>query len=764
MTRAASISVLALAMSCAIFAHLGPLHSAVVAAAPHKHLLVLYSQDHRMPSHQYTDKSILQGLSGNTAFDIDIFTEFLGESRFTEPQYKENLVRFLNEKYAHTRPDVIIAGDLRALDFIVHQNIPAFAGIPVVACNMTQTQAVELERLGLTNLVTGQYLTKDLGDLIPLIRRLKPATSSIALIGGASETDKFLYTQIHNALERQDPDLRIVELAGLPMAQLLERVGALPADSVILYVMILTDGAGLQFIPKDALTMVSHAANVPVFGLADTFLGYGIIGGYQVSYEAAGKKSAELALRILDGESPGAIPITAAATPPYRFDWHELKRWGIPEIVLPPGSTVINREFSFWESHREPIVGTLAFVAIQTMLIAGLLINLRKRRRAEQAVAASEERYRTVADYNYDWEYWAAPDGTMLYVSPACERITGYSPQEFIARHALRYEIIIPEDRWIWDRHKANPHSELQSQEIQFRILTRNGELRWIDHACQPVTDDKGHFQGLRASNRNVTERKLAETKIQQQREELAHVMRVATMGELTSSLAHELNQPLAAILNYASAGQRFLTGPEPNLSKVSEALQGIIRDEKRAAEIIRRVRAMLRKQGPKYCALDINRVVAASIDLYQADAALGGLSIDTEFAADLPPVLGDEVQLQQVIINLTLNAAAAMRHGGNGPPRLVFRTEAGNDHGVRVSVRDFGAGFDERWKDRLFEPFYTTKAEGFGMGLAVCQNIIDGHGGMIWAENNADGGATFYFTLQAHSAAADGRGPGEIV
>lgn len=716
-----------------------------------------------MPAHQYTDKGILEGLSGNTAFDIDIFTEFLGQFRFSEPNYKDNLVRFLNEKYANNRPDLIIAGDFRALDFVVGHNISAFAGIPVVACNMTQTQAMQLEQQGLTELITGQYLSNDIGDLIPLILRLKPATRHIALVGGASEADRVLYAQIRNALERQGSDLEIIEMAALPMAQLIERVGALPADSVIFYVMILSDGDGLRLIPRDALTMVSRAANVPVFGLADTFLGYGIVGGYQFSYETAGSKSAELALRIFSGESPGEIAITAAETPPLRFDWRELKRWGISETVLPPGSTVLNRESSFWESHRELIIGILAFMVIQTMLIAGLLVNLHKRRRAEQAVAASEVRYRTVADYTHDWEYWAAPDGTLIYVSPACERMTGYSPQEFIANPSLRYEIIIPEDRWIWDRHKASPHSELPPQEIQFRILTRGGELRWIDHACRPVTDRNGHFQGMRASNRNVTERKVAEAKIQQQREELAHVTRVAAMGELTSSLAHELNQPLAAILNYASAGQRFLAGPEPNLSKVSEALQGIVRDEKRAAEIIRRVRAMLRKQGPKYCALDINRVVAGTIDLFQADAALDGLSMVTDLAADLPAVRGDEVQLQQVMINFTLNAAAAMRHGGNGPPRLIFRTEAWNDHAVRVSVRDFGPGFDERCKDRLFEPFFTTKAEGFGMGLAVCQHIVDGHGGMIWAENNPDGGATFCFTLQAHAVRAHEQGPAEI-
>ena len=221
--------------------------------------------------------------------------------------------------------------------------------------------------------------------------------------------------------------------------------------------------------------MVSRGANVPVFGLFDSYLGYGIVGGYQISFEAQGRKAAELAFRILAGESPGAIPLTVADTHPYAFDWRELKRWGIPETALPPGSTVINKEFSIWESYRWPIVGILAFGLIQTLLIAGLIVNLGKRRRAEQAVAASEVRYRTVADYTYDWEYWSAPDGSLNYVSPSCERITGYSPQEFLDNPSLRHEIIIPEDRRIYDRHRHDSGTELESQEIQFRILTRDG-------------------------------------------------------------------------------------------------------------------------------------------------------------------------------------------------------------------------------------------------------------------------------------------------
>ena len=692
-----------IAVVCATVVLLQLLPRAALASALQKRVLLLYSHDNGLPAHQLTDKAIRTAMKANPAFAIQIFSEFLDLSRFGGPQHEESLARFLGDKYAGIRPDLIVASEYEALDFVVNHGGPAFSGIPMVVASMFQSEAEVLEKRELRQGVTGGILKEDMGGLLPLVRTLKPGTRRIALVGGAAETDKYYYAVIRKALKRQASDLEVIELAGLAMPELLERVGSLPPDSVVLYVTVFADGAGRQFVPREALSLVSRGANVPVFGLFDAFLGYGIVGGYQISFEAQGRKAAELAFRILGGESPDAIPLTVADAHPYEFDWRELKRWGIPETALPPGSTVINKEFSVWDSYRRPIVGILFFVFIQTLLIAGLISNLRKRRRAEKAVAASEVRYRTVADYTYDWEYWSAPDGSLNYVSPSCERITGYSPQEFLGNPSLRYEIILPEDRQIWERHKDGARPESASQEIQFRILTRDGNTRWIDHACQPVTDQNGQFQGFRASNRDVTARKLAETKAQQHRDELSHVTRVAAMGELTSSLAHELNQPLAAILNYANAAQRFLSSAEPNLSKVSEALQGIVRDDKRAAEVIRRVRGLLKKQEPHYSIIDVNNVIIDYLDLIPGDSIMRGLSIVTELAPGLPAVRGDAVQLQQVLLNLTLNAAAAMSHVKLDFPRLVISTEIWEDQGVKVSVRDFGAGLDEDHKEQAF-------------------------------------------------------------
>ncbi|MGD8412578.1 MAG: ATP-binding protein, partial [Candidatus Latescibacterota bacterium] len=363
----------------------------------------------------------------------------------------------------------------------------------------------------------------------------------------------------------------------------------------------------------------------------------------------------------------------------------------------------------------------------------------------------------TVADHTYDWEYWSAPDGSMNYLSPSCERITGYSVGEFTDDLALIREIIVPEDREIWDEHRHDDPDRRNSNEIQFRIRTKKGKIRWIDHACQPVYDGEGRFLGIRASNRDISKRKESEFEVRQQQDELAHVTRVATLGELSSSIAHEINQPLAAIRNYASAAQRLLSKSEPDLSKAKDALEGILRDDRRAAEVISRVRELLRKEEPRHQPVRLNQVIREILAFIRNDAILEGLTIETKFAPDLPVVPGDRVQLQQVILNLMLNAMDAMNDVKPELRKLVIETGRNGNRDVEVSVRDSGGGIDEDRRGRLFEPFFTTKTKGMGMGLAISQRIIHAHGGAIRGRNEPGGGATFWFTLPAGNSASPG-------
>jgi signal transduction histidine kinase len=245
--------------------------------------------------------------------------------------------------------------------------------------------------------------------------------------------------------------------------------------------------------------------------------------------------------------------------------------------------------------------------------------------------------------------------------------------------------------------------------------------------------------------------RRSAEVEAQQRRQELAHVTRIAVMGELTTSLAHEINQPLTAILSNAEAARRFLSGAAPDINEVRQIIEDIARDDRRASDVVRKVRALVKKEEPHEEILNLNKMIQEVVGLIRGESLLQGLSVNMELSPELKMIRGDRVQLQQVILNLVLNSAAAMRNSPPGQRKIIVRTAMADSTNVKTSVTDFGTGIDENNADRLFEPFYTTKPEGLGMGLPISQRTVKAHGGVLEASNNPEGGATFAFTLPAH-------------
>jgi len=230
-------------------------------------------------------------------------------------------------------------------------------------------------------------------------------------------------------------------------------------------------------------------------------------------------------------------------------------------------------------------------------------------------------------------------------------------------------------------------------------------------------------------------------------RQELTHIGRVSAMGELSASLAHELNQPLSAILNNAEVAQRFLEAAVPDIAAMREILKDIVADDQRAAGVIRRLRALLRKGELEHVALDLNGVVDEVAQLVRNDVVIRNVPMSLDLATGLPRVRGDRVQLQQVVLNLVLNGLEAMREVNGRDPALVIRTSAAGAT-VTVAIEDSGTGIDMHDVERIFQPLYTTKTEGLGMGLAIARTIIDAHGGQLRASNNVAGGATIAFTL----------------
>jgi two-component system sensor kinase FixL len=274
----------------------------------------------------------------------------------------------------------------------------------------------------------------------------------------------------------------------------------------------------------------------------------------------------------------------------------------------------------------------------------------------------------------------------------------------------------------------------------------KDGSECLVEIGLNPIESAEGVF--ILTAIVDITERKRAETELQRNRDQLTHVTRVSALGELAASLAHELNQPLTAILSNAQAAQRFLRVNPADLEEVKEILQDIVADNSRAGEVIRRMRALVKKEDIAFVALDLAGVIREVMELVHGDATLRNVRLSFESKSNSTPASGDKVQLQQVVLNLFLNAFDAMKETSSHEREVVVRAHANGAGIVEISVRDHGIGFTNDQLAKIFDPFYTTKRDGLGMGLAISRSIVEAHGGRLWAENNADRGATFYFTI----------------
>jgi two-component system sensor kinase FixL len=363
-------------------------------------------------------------------------------------------------------------------------------------------------------------------------------------------------------------------------------------------------------------------------------------------------------------------------------------------------------------------------------------------------LSASEMRFRAVVEAVPSAILLVDDKGAIALANAQAEGLFGYTRAELVAMPVDR---LVPErlrgaHAGLREIYATNPQTRAMGAGRELFASRKDGSEFPVEVALSPMTTDAGRF--VLAAVADITGRRQLEQATARQRDELAHLSRVAMLGELSGSLAHELNQPLAAILSNAQAAQRYLAQSPPRVDQLGDILSDIVKSDHRARSVIQRLRSMLRKEQAQYQRLDINDVVEESLRLMRSDLLNREVWVDTDLAAALPAVNGDRNQLQQVLLNLMMNAFDAM--DARPTDRRLRITTQDTPGGVEFSVSDRGSGIRQADLERIFEPFVTAKAQGMGLGLTICRSIVEAHGGRLWATNNADIGATLHCELPA--------------
>jgi C4-dicarboxylate-specific signal transduction histidine kinase len=720
------------------------------AAASHARILIINAWDDTMPAAVQATAAIRNRLAESALKNAEIYYDTLDLSRFPDRAHEERMARLLSEKYAERQPDIMIALGRIALEYLVRHRETFAPGVPIIVCYWAGATPATIASL---SNVTGVFSEFNWSKTFALAARLQPKAREVAIVSGASvpvwEEDA------HRQLAPYLGPYKVRYLGGLPYDTLLDEVARLPRDTIVLILPIFKDGDGVSRIPARAAADVARASSAPTYAPIETFLGTGVVGGYMDTFEASGSAAAELAIEVLGRKDATALPPPITTPHDFVVDARQLQRWGLSQNSLPVGTKLMFKEPTLWEQYRNLVLITVAVFALLVACLVALSLQVLKRRRAEATLEASEERMKFAAASTDTglWQY-DVPTG-QLWATEHCRSMFGLNadspltPEAFLgAVHPDDRAVVIAAIRAVTPKGATAGLSE-------FRIVHPDDQLRWYISTTSTEFDKNGEPLRVSGIFSDVTSRKKAEKETKQLEDalrvtqrELTRVSRQTTIGAMAASIAHEINQPLSALVTNGGIGLRLLAKRDADLDEVRHAFRRIIDDGHRASQVIASVRAMFKRDRREKTPVSICDVIREVLALVNGELETHHVSLQLELHPKLPRIMADRVQLQQVLINLVMNAIEAMSSVENCERSLLVKCERHGADDVLILVEDSGPGIVPNDMDRIFDAFFTTKSHGMGLGLSICQSIIESHRGRLWASTRIPHGTVFHVQL----------------
>ena len=617
-------------------------------ASETRRVVLVYDERLDLPGLAILDAALVQSLTSDQSGSVEVYREAMDLSRFVSGDYQRRLRDYLRTKYAAKKIDVVVAVMGPALDFLLGEGGPVFPGAPIVFCGIDRR---EIEGRSLPGYVTGVLVKREFAPTLDIALRLHPGTRSVMFIGGTSEFDARLVEQARREFRPYEDRLTFTYQTALPLRALLAQLATLPPQTVVLYSTMFSDGAGEALVPHEVAERITAAATMPVYGFVDQFMGRGIVGGQLYSLAAHGEQAAGLARQILAGAQPSDLPLREGGAGVALFDWRQLQRWNIRESLLPSGSTILFRHVSGWDRYRPQVVAAILLVGLQTALIGALLFQRARRRRVENALLDSQQRYSLASAAGavgvWDWNF----ETNQLFVDPGLKSLLGFDDREISSRPDDWGARVHPEDVAVAAAGVKNCVDGItDAYEVEHRMVHKDGRVKWMLSRGSALRGPDGSLRRLVGTKVDITERKLAEDAIRESQVVLdaSHREINDLAGRLIASqeverariareLHDDLSQQIAGLSIALSSIKRQVTGM-PDTADLASDVSSV---QQRAVALAENVRHLSHDLHPSvlehaglvdtlaaHCAeIERNQRVAVR---FSADGDFKSTSIDT--------------------------------------------------------------------------------------------------------------------------------------